>query len=126
MVGRDVATKLSISEASSPYFDVFHQMPVTSQPSNYYLRWSSENSEVQREEQLEQDYQVVVETNSTSLSNMASGMFMLEQFKEDGSTKIELYLRRFDQYKICSGINNQQALATLAWHLDGNARLWFE
>ena len=68
-------------------------MPVTSQPSNYYLRWSNENSEVQREEQLEQDYQVVVETNSTSLSNMASGMFMLEKFKEDGSTKIELLLK---------------------------------
>ena len=101
-------------------------MPVTSRPSNYYLRSSSERREVQREEQLEQDYQVSVQTNPTSFSNMASGMFRLEQFKGDGSQKIESYLRRFDQYKTCTGINNKQALATLAWHLDGNARLWFE
>ena len=40
--------------------------------------------------------------------------------------KIESYLRRFDQYKTCTGINDQQVLATFAWHLDGNARLWFE
>ena len=101
-------------------------MPVTSRPSNFYFRKSSESRDVQREEQLEQNYQVSVEKNSTSLSNMASEMFRWEQFKGDGSTKIESYLRRFYQYKTCTGIDHQQALATLAWHLDGNARLWFE
>ena len=62
-----------------------------------------------------------VETNSTSLTNMASGMFRLEQFKGDGAQKIESYLRHFDQYKTCTGINDQQAFATLALHLDGIA-----
>ena len=39
---------------------------------------------------------------------------------------MESYLRRFDQYRACTGINDEQSLATLAWHLDGTARLKFE
>ena len=57
---------------------------------------------------------------------MASGVFRLENFKGDGSQKVESYLKRFDQFKVCTGITDEQGLATLAWHLEGNARLWFE
>ena len=46
-----------------------------------------------------------------------------ENFRCDGSQRVESYLRRFDQYRACTGINDEQSLATLAWHLDGTARL---
>ena len=57
--------------------------------------------------------------------NMAS-VFRLENFKGDSSQDIRSFLKRFEQYKGCTGINEEQGLATLAWHLDGTARLWFE
>lgn len=57
---------------------------------------------------------------------MASGVFRLENFKGDGSQKVESYLKRFEQFKVCTGITDEQGLATLAWHLEDNARLWFE
>ena len=39
---------------------------------------------------------------------------------------MESYLRRFDQYRACTGINDEQSLASLAWHLHGTAGLWFK
>ena len=58
--------------------------------------------------------------------NIMASVFKLDNFKGDGTQRVESYLKRFDQYRMCTGINDDQALATLAWHLDGNARLWFD
>lgn len=57
---------------------------------------------------------------------MTTSVFRLESFKGDGTQNVQKYLKRFDQYKTCTGLNDEQAFATLAWHLDGTARLWFE
>ena len=62
------------------------------------------------------------EINTESVLTKANSISRLEQFKGDSSQKIESYLRRFDQYKMCTGINDQQVLATLTWHLGRVAR----
>ena len=72
-----------------------------------------------------QDEDQVLEDQGDFKVNMSS-VFRLENFRGDGSQSVESYLRRFDQYRACTGINDDQSLATLAWHLDGTARLWFE
>ena len=72
-----------------------------------------------------QDEDQVLEDQGDLKVNMSS-LFRLENFRGDGSQSVESYLRRFVQYRACTGINDDQSLATLAWHLDGTARLWFE
>ena len=72
-----------------------------------------------------QDEDQVLEDQGDFKVNMSS-VFRLENFRGDGSQSVESYLRRFDQYRACTGINDDQSLATLAWHLDGTARVWFE
>ena len=69
-----------------------------------------------------QDEDQVLEDQGDFKVNMSS-VFRLENFRGDGSQSVESYLRRFDQYRACTGINDDQSLATLAWHLDGTARL---
>ena len=118
-------------------------MPLSSQPSNYNLRSQGQvepanpvvqppvepaNPVVQVEEEPADPEinQVVEEQAVGGIFNMASNVFRLETFKGDGSQNIETYLKRFDQYKLCTGLNDAQALAALSWHLEGNARLWFE
>lgn len=116
-------------------------MPLTTRPSNYNLRSGNEAPGHQASEDPVEDLQqqnVVqlppnvgqenpepAQVNSSNISinsNMAS-VFRLENFKGDGSQDIKSYLKRFDQYKGCTGINKTQGLATLAWHLEGTARL---
>ncbi|MCG8046955.1 MAG: hypothetical protein N0E48_15190 [Candidatus Thiodiazotropha endolucinida] len=78
--------------------------------------------------QLPEERQVIVNNlgNLPAISNNMASVFRLENFKGDGSQKVESYLKRFDQFKTCTGLNDDQALATLAWHLEGTARLWYE
>lgn len=108
-------------------------MPLSSRPSNYNLRVGVREQQasaaaVQEEEIAEQDVQEppVIPLAEVHLSTNMSGVFKIECFKGDGTQKIESYLKRFDQYQVCVGLKNEQAFATLAWHLDGTARLWFE
>lgn len=39
---------------------------------------------------------------------------------------MDSYLKRFDQFITCTGLPDEQAKATLAWHLEGSAWLWYE
>ena len=50
----------------------------------------------------------------------------LETFRGDSSEDIDRFLKRFDQYCACMNYKDTQALATLAWHLEGVARLYYE
>lgn len=126
-------------------------MPLTAKPSNYNLR-SQDDQEAnqpgeqaqdsQVQEQVEQDevqnpeahpnpppapIQVELETqNIYSVQRNMASVFRLENFKGDGTQKVDSYLKRFDQFITCTGLSDEQAKATLAWHLEGSARLWFE
>ena len=42
---------------------------------------------------------------------MAAYVFKLETFDGDGKQKVETYLKRFDQYKVWTGLEDAQALA---------------
>ena len=102
--------------------DVF-QMPITSRLSNNNLRSNNEAPAVKQsqadEEQQQPTEQQDGERNSvTTQHKMASGVFRLENFKGDGSQKVESYHKRFDQFKVCTGVTDEQGLATLTWHLD--------
>ena len=55
-----------------------------------------------------------------------SSVFMLENIRGESSPSVHSYLRRFDQYRVCTSINDEQSLTTLVQRLDGTARLWFE
>jgi hypothetical protein len=55
-----------------------------------------------------------------------AGVFKLDQFYGNGHQDIVSYLKRFDQFCLCTGLKDDRAMATLAWHLEGNARLWFD
>lgn len=114
-------------------------MPITSRPSNYNLRSNCEAPGIEQQgggdpernpepDQLPEPAQVTVNNlgHLPPLNQNMAGVFRLENFKGDGSQKIESYLKRFDQFTTCTGLNENQALATLAWHLEGTARLWFE
>ena len=104
-------------------------MPITSRPSNYNLRSQGEAPGILEPVQIPEPVQVNNLDNQgfpPILRNNMAGVFRLENFKGDGSQKVESYLKRFDQFRTCTGLNNEQALATLAWHLEGTARLWFE
>ena len=105
-------------------------MPLSSRPSNYDLRSLNNRipTEVQQQQQIEEDpAQEEQQIPEVSVAKMATNsVFRLENFKGDGTQDIDSYLKRFSQYQKCTGINDEQALATLAWHLEGNARLWFE
>ena len=108
-------------------------MPFQSKPSNYNLRSLGENSASGEDpvpEKIGENPGAQVPANGDILNNtvvnMTTSVFRLESFKGDGTQNVEKYLKRFDQYKTCTGQNDEQAFATLAWHLDGTARLWFE
>ena len=81
---------------------------------------------VQDEEQDDQLENAQVLEDQDDIEINMSSVFKLENFRGDGSQSVESYLRRFDQYRACTGINGELPLATLAWHLDGTDRLWFE
>ena len=108
-------------------------MPFQSKPSNYNLRSLGENSASGEDpvpEKIGENPGAQVPANGDILNNtvvnVTTSVFRLESFKGDGTQNVEKYLKRFDQYKTCTGLNDEQAFATLAWHLDGTARLWFE
>ena len=119
---------LSVSQARRVPHRRRPLMPLSSRPSNYNLRSHGEATAVDAApvvNENEEEQAEIVEEELVS-SNMASNVFRLETFKGDGTQKIDTYLKRFDQYKACTGLNDTQALAALSWHLDGNARLWYE
>ena len=111
-------------------------MPLTSRPSNYNLRSlnnpiGEEAAPVDPPAPVEEEVNVqgVVDPvihGEVSQKIMAAHVFKLETFSGNGKQKVQTYLKRFDQYKACVGLDDAQALAALAWHLDGNARLWFD
>ena len=75
----------------------------------------------EQDDQLEVNVQVLEEQGDIKVN--ISSVNRSENFRGDGSQSVESYLRRFDQYRACTGIDDQKSLATLAWHLDGTARL---
>lgn len=108
-------------------------MPLSSRPSNYNLRPLNNSQATEQNQQpqvVAEPAQVEQPPLEVRVANkeltMANNVFRLENFKGDGTQDIDSYFKRFTQYQKCTGINDDQALATLAWHLEGNARLWFE
>ncbi|KAL4225411.1 hypothetical protein ACF0H5_016101 [Mactra antiquata] len=97
-------------------------MVLTSRPSNYNLRSSPE----EQVEEVENPVQQVQINSPASIdeNNIMAGIFKLESYS--GSQDIKSFLNRFDQYCKCVGISGERAMATLAWSLEGNARVWFE
>ena len=98
-------------------------MPLSSKPSNYHLR-SGELGPAQAVETSTAATSVSVSVPAPKL-NMA-GMFHLDSFRGDGTQDVERYVKRFEEYCQATGLKEQQAIATLAWHLNGLARLWYE
>ena len=126
-MGREDGPGLLIkpSETTDLKIDVL-RMPLTSRPLNYNLRSLGEAPVVEPEAEV---IIPIVEKNIIEHNfepNIMAIVFKLDNFKGDGTQTVESYLKRFDQYRMCTGINDDQALATLAWHLDGNARLWLD
>ena len=98
-------------------------MPLTKRLSNYNLR-SNRTIQVEQEANIDTN-EGVLEVPIPQSYNIAS-VIRLKNIKGDSSQDIRSFLKRFEQYKGCTGINEEQGLATLAWHLEGTARLWFE
>ncbi|XP_045167858.1 uncharacterized protein LOC123531142 [Mercenaria mercenaria] len=61
----------------------------------------------------------------TPVRNMGASLHM-EYFNGENGEDIEKFLKRFDQYCTCTNIKDDQAVAQLAWHLGGFARLYDE
>ena len=105
-------------------------MVLTSRPSNYNLRSVPETNQQQSEQPQQQNNQEeqvnLHQVQQQETRRNMSGVFKLDYFHGNGSQDIISYLKRFDQFCLCTGLKNEQAMATLAWHLEGNARLWFE
>ena len=98
-------------------------MPLSSKPSNYNLR-SGEPGPSQAVETSTTTSSVSFSVPAPSL-NMA-GMFHLDSFRGDSTQDVERYVKRFEEYCQATGLKEKQAIATLAWHLTGLARLWYE
>jgi len=116
-------------------------MLLTSRPRNYNLRSQStltlqlpvqangvaQESTEDNIPQISTGTSTESQINTVETTNTMAGAYILECFKGDGTQDINAYLRRYEQYRKCTGIANEgSAIATLAWHLDGTARLWFE
>lgn len=104
-------------------------MPLTSRPSNYSLR-STPQPEQQQPEQLDRARcgRLVEEPSFIPSSTMAAPgtALKMDRFSGDGSQDIDRYLNTFDDYIRATSMKDEQAVATLALHLTGLARLWYE
>ena len=118
-----------------PTRHVVGRVTPTSWPSNFNLRplnkaTVQEAVPVEPSARLEEEAHVQEVVDPASIEEvsdirMASHMLKLESFNSDGKQTIETH-QTLDQYKAYTGLNDAQALAAIAWHLDENARLWFD
>ena len=120
MVGREIAIPtFHVRQARKQ--TSHRSMPLSSRPSNYRLRWGLAAADEEKEE--------VKEPEEVQLKNLRKWIRLsilrwLENL--NGMSDITSYLKRFEQYVKCMRIKDEQAMATLAWHWEGNARLWLE
>lgn len=98
-------------------------MPLSSRPSNYSLR-SVQTPPTEPEQP--QDLGLPTSTTREPGFFPMAGAFRMEDFYGDGTQDIVRYLRRFDEYVRATALKDEQAVASLAWHLKGLARLWYE
>ena len=91
-------------------------MPISSRPSNCSLRSAPTVPE-------HRNFGTVT---SDSVNIAMSGAFQMDGFHWDGTQDKLRYLGCFDEYTKATALKDDQAVASLVWHLKGLVRLWYE